>query len=85
MRYAIEFKPSARKQLLALPLKDRVRVARKIDALADNPFPPGMKKLEATPVAWRIRVGDYRVIYEVQGQRLTVLVLRIGHRRDVYR
>ena len=84
MRYSIEFVPSARRALAKLPLPMRKRIQVAIDDLADNPFPPGVKKLQGED-GYRIRVGDYRVIYEVEQGRLTVLVIRIGHRREVYR
>ena len=84
MRYSIEFVPSARRALAKLPLQMRKRIQVAIDDLAENPFPPGAKKLQGDG-GYRIRVGDYRVIYEVEHGLLTVLVIRIGHRREVYR
>ncbi len=63
---------------------DRARVTEAIRALGDAPRPPAAKKLSGRS-AWRIRVGDYRVLYEVDDNRLVVLVVRIGHCRDVYR
>ena len=84
MRYSIEFVPSARKALLKLPLPIRRRIQVAIDELAEKPFPPGVKKLHGED-GYRIRVGDYRVIYDVEHRRLLVLVIRIGHRREVYR
>ena len=84
MRYSIEVAPSARKALRKLPLPMRRRIQIAIDELADNPFPPGVKKLHGDQ-AYRIRVGDYRVIYDVEHRRLIILVIRIGHRREVYR
>ncbi|MFI5088454.1 MAG: type II toxin-antitoxin system RelE/ParE family toxin [Terriglobales bacterium] len=84
MRYSIEFVPSARRALAKLPLLMRKRIQVAIDDLADNPLPPGVKKLQGED-GYRIRVGDYRVIYEVEHVRLTILVIRIGHRREVYR
>ena len=84
MRYSIEFVPSARKALRKLPLPIRKRIQVAIDELAENPFPPGVKKLHGEG-GYRIRVGDYRVIYDVEHGRLIVLVIRIGHRREVYR
>ncbi|MEK7411986.1 MAG: type II toxin-antitoxin system RelE/ParE family toxin [Planctomycetota bacterium] len=56
-----------------------------IDALAHNPRPPGAKKLVGGAGEWCIRVGDYRIVYEVHGGRLVVLVVRVAHRREVYR
>ncbi len=84
MRYFIDFVPSARRALAKLPLPMRKRIQVAIDDLAENPFPPGIKKLQGED-GYRIRVGDYRVIYEVEHGRLTVLVIRIGHRQEVYR
>jgi len=60
-------------------------VARKIDALADNPRPSGAEKLKGAKDLWRIRSGNYRIIYTIQDEALLVLVIRIGHRREVYR
>ncbi len=84
MRYSIEFVPSAVKALAKLESLTRKRIQTAIDKLATDPFPPGVKKLQGDD-AYRIRVGDYRVIYDVQRGRLTVLVIRIGHRREIYR
>jgi mRNA interferase RelE/StbE len=85
MAYAVQFKPIASRQFDSLPREIQKRVALKIDALRDNPNPAGCKKLTGLPDVWRIRVGDYRVVYQVQGQTCIVLVLKIGHRREVYR
>ncbi|MGA2053356.1 MAG: type II toxin-antitoxin system RelE/ParE family toxin [Opitutales bacterium] len=60
-------------------------MGRAIDALLENPRPPGGKAMTGLDKTWRIRVGEYRVIYEVQDDRLVVLVIRVGHRGDVYR
>ncbi len=84
MRYSIEIAPSARKALHKLPLPMRQRIQVAIDELAENPFPHGVQKLRGDE-GYRIRVGDYRVIYDVEHGRLRVLVIRIGHRREVYR
>jgi len=85
MRYTIEFKPSARRQFdkLDRPMKRRIGTA--IDLLASNPLPRGVEKLHGEEAVFRIRVGDYRVLYEIEGKKLLVFVLRIGHRREVYR
>jgi len=84
MGYSVEFRPSARKALDELPKSDRARIAKAIETLSDNPFGPGRKKLKGTDF-WRIRVGDYRVVYNVIQSVLLVVVIRIGHRREVYR
>jgi mRNA interferase RelE/StbE len=83
--YTIEFATSALREFKALDRAVQRRIATHIDELAGNPFPPGSKKLKGSPDHYRIRVGDYRVIYRVEGKRLTILVLKIGHRREVYR
>ncbi|MHB1558699.1 MAG: type II toxin-antitoxin system RelE family toxin [Isosphaeraceae bacterium] len=56
-----------------------------IRQLADDPHPPGSRKLKGTNDLYRIRAGDYRILYTVEGRRLVVLVVNVGHRRDVYR
>ena len=84
-RYNVQIKESAVKALNELPSDQQLRIRRKIAALADNPYPPGARKLKGEEIAYRIRVGDYRVVYEVFEGAITVLVLRIGHRKDVYR
>jgi mRNA interferase RelE/StbE len=83
--YAIEFAASALREFKALERAMQRRIATHIDELAGSPFPSGSKKLKDSPDHYRIRVGDYRVIYRVDGKRLVILVLKIGHRREVYR
>lgn len=73
----------AKKALARLDPPHRERVASAIAALADQPRPPGAKKLTGRE-AWRVRVGDYRIIYEVEDDRLVVLVVDLGHRQGVY-
>lgn len=70
---------------MKLPRDIQHRLDPALLALADNPRPPGCKKLQGREETYRIRVGDYRVIYRVEDDRLIVLVIEIGHRRDVYR
>jgi mRNA interferase RelE/StbE len=62
-----------------------VRVVAALKGLADNPFPPGCRKLYGAKNDWRIRIGDYRIVYEVDPKRRIVRVMRIRHRREVYR
>ena len=85
MRYKIRSKPSAARSLAKLPKVVQERIARKVDSLADNPRPHGSTKLQASKNLYRIRAGDYRIIYEVKDDVLLILVIRIGHRREVYR
>ena len=69
----------------SLPRAAQVRIAPKIEALADEPRPPGVKKLAGEEELYRIRVGDYRVIYAIEDAELVVLVVMVGDRKDVYR
>lgn len=85
MPYAVLFKPSARAALLKLPKSAQARIVEATDALASDPRPHGVVKLTGPEGLWRIRVGDYRVVYTISDGQLVVLVLRIAHRRDVYR
>ena len=85
MPYRVEVKKSAVKEIAALPKRDQRRVVRVIDALADDPRPEGVRKLTGAEDAYRIRVGDYRIIYQIADDVLTVLVVRVGHRKDIYR
>ena len=84
MTYSLKIKASALKEIEALPHDDRERVVRAIDALQHQPHQGTLLKGTLTGLR-RMRVGRYRVIYEVQKAALVVLVLRVGHRRDVYR
>ena len=84
-RYRIELRPAAVRDLESLDKGARARVARKIEQLAGNPRPPKAKKLVGEDGIWRVRAGDYRILYLVEDARLIVLVIRIGHRREVYR
>ena len=85
MRYRLEFRPAAERSFLKLPAAVRIRLRPHIEALAAEPRPRGAKKLAGSRDWWRIRVGDYRVIYEIHGEVLLVLVLAVGHRGQVYR
>ena len=84
MAYRIELRPAARKALHGLPQRAQRAIGLKIDALKSDPYPPGVKKLSGSDLH-RVRVGDYRIVYEVKGAVLLVLVVRIGTRGEVYR
>ena len=84
MGHSIRFKLSANKELDALPGRQRTRILRAVRNLGNNPRPPGCKKLKSRD-AYRIRVGEYRVIYEIRDDVLTVLIVRVVHRRDAYK
>jgi mRNA interferase RelE/StbE len=86
MTYHVELKPAAVRDLKKLPRSVQIRVASRIDDLAGDPRPSGSEKLEGSKKElYRVRIGDYRIIYEVRRKVLLVLVIRIRHRRDVYR
>ncbi len=82
--YSLLIKPSAAKELEALPKKDRQRVVTKIQGLATNPRPPGCEKLSGEDL-YRVRQGNYRILYTLDDKKLVVVVIKIGHRREVYR
>ena len=84
-KYRLEISATAERQLRRLPRDDQVRVLRAVMALAKEPRPLGCRKLQGYDVLFRIRVGRYRVIYAIEGRRLVVVVLKLGHRKDVYR
>jgi mRNA interferase RelE/StbE len=83
--YEVRLLVTARRQLLRVPAPIRSRVGNAIRGLAADPRPPGCKKLAHSNDYYRIRVGDYRVLYEVRDRDVLVFVIKIGHRRDVYR
>lgn len=82
--YKIQILKSADKTLRNVARKERVRIVEQISQLAENPRPFGCKKLRGTEF-YRIRIGDYRVIYKIEDEVLLILVIRIGHRKDIYK
>jgi mRNA interferase RelE/StbE len=85
MVYRIEFTRQAERQFKALPRNIQTRLKSHIDRLIEDPRPSGAYKLSGKDDLYRIRVGDYRVIYAVQDKALLILVLKVGHRGNVYR
>jgi mRNA interferase RelE/StbE len=83
-KYEVRLKRSVAKDLRAIPVKDVARILRRIEALKVDPRPPGVEKLSGQE-KYRIRQGVYRIIYEVRNQKLIIVVVKIGHRRDIYR
>ncbi len=83
-RYEIVFNKSVYKDLRRLPKSDIKRILARIDSLADNPRPPGAEKL-TNEEKYRIRQGNYRILYRVEDMIITVTIVKVGHRRDVYR
>ena len=85
MAFRIEWKKSTRKDLRKLPETAVDAIVAAVEELAEEPFPPGVDKLAGSECAYRIRVGDYRVVYEVVKSTKLVEVQRVRHRKDVYR
>ena len=83
--YAITFARSARRELETLDAVIVRRIITRIDGLAQEPRPPGSRKLSGEKNLWRIRIGDYRVVYGIDDRQRIVDIIRIRHRRDVYR
>lgn len=83
-RYEVEFKRSVDKDARSIPASDLKKILLKIDSLREDPRPPGSVKLTGEEY-YRVRQGDYRIVYEIQDAKLVIVVIRIGHRREVYR
>lgn len=85
VRFRLAFKRSAARELASLPRAAQSRIRARLLALIENPSPRGAKALQGHPDLFRLRVGDYRIIYRVDGDELLVLIIKVGHRRDIYR
>jgi mRNA interferase RelE/StbE len=83
--YQVELLPAARRDLKRIEKRMQVRLVAAMNDLAENPRPDGVVKLAGDDNVWRIRVGDYRILYEIHDRKLIVLVVRLRNRRDVYR
>lgn len=83
--YRLEWRLSTRKDLRRIAPTDVVKIIAAVEALADDPFPLGCVKLSGSERCYRIRVGDYRILYDVQSNCLVIEVIKVGHRRDVYK
>ena len=81
-KYKLEFKKTATKELNSLPNKEIKRILQSIDQLVENPRPINSKKLSASE-GYRLRVGDYRILYEIHDQVLIIYIIRIAHRKEV--
>jgi mRNA interferase RelE/StbE len=82
--YSVELKPQAQKFIEAQPRKIQGQLIKKIEALAGNPHPASSKLLHSEKKLYRIRSGDYRIIYQVQHENLLILIVKVGHRRNIY-
>jgi mRNA interferase RelE/StbE len=85
VKYKVEFSEEAQDQLSLIPKGEAKKIVKRAEKLADAPFPPKCEKLEGSDGIYRVRQGDYRILYSVIEKKLVVLVLKIGHRREVYR
>jgi len=85
MVYSIEFRPTVLKSLKRFPKKDLVRIKKKIEELGQNLPEPNTTKMKGNNSFHKIRTGDYRIIYEIHDDRVVILVVKIGHRKDVYK
>ena len=85
MAFRIEWKKSTRKDLRKLPSATVDKIIEAVEGLAENPFPHGVEKLSGSEHAYRIRLGDYRIVYEVVAESKLVEIQRVRHRKDVYR
>ena len=85
MTYALEFRPSVLKNLERFPKRDLVRIKKKIEELGRDLPDPNTTKMKGNHSFHRVRTGDYRIIYEIQDDQLIILVVKIGHRKDVYK
>ena len=83
--YEVYLERTAERDLRQLSAKIFGRIIPEIRALAENPRPHGCRKITGSRNDWRIRIGDYRVIYEIRDERPSVLVVAVGHRREIYR
>jgi mRNA interferase RelE/StbE len=82
--YEVRLAPAAVRQLRKLDPPGRRRVQAAIDLLTEDPRPPGSRQLIGGSGEWRVRTGDFRIIYDIRDRELLVLVVKVGHRRDVY-
>lgn len=83
--YSIEWRPSTKKDLKKISRVEVPKIIEAVESLSDQPRPPGSTKLSGSDLTYRIRVGDYRVIYEIRDEIILVEVVKVGHRKDVYR
>ena len=85
MRYSVEFRPAVLKSLKKFPKTELRKIKKKIDDFAENLPDPATTKMKGNNSFHRIRVGVYRIVYEIHEDRLVILVVKIGHRKDVYK
>ena len=82
--YSVEISPAAEKQIKSLPKREQTKIIKRAYKLADNPRPSGVKKLKGVSSLYRLRQGNWRIVYTIEDEKLVVLVVKVGHRREVY-
>ena len=85
MKYSVEFRPAVLKSMKRLPKKDLRRIKKKIDDLAENLPDPNTTKMSENNSFHKVRSGDYRIIYDIHEDRLVILIVKVGHRKDIYK
>ncbi len=85
MRYSVEFRPSVPKSLKRFPKRDLVRIKKKIEDLADNLPDQNTTRMKGNNSFHKVRFGNYRIIYEIYDDKLVILIIKVGHRKDVYK
>ena len=85
MQYSIEFRPAVLKSLKRFPKRDLVRIKKKIEELGSNLPDQNITKMKGKNSFHRVRSGDYRIIYQIHDDRLVILIVKVGHRKDVYK
>jgi mRNA interferase RelE/StbE len=85
VEYKVYFRESVEKDFRTIPKKDVIKILRRIESLSSDPRPPGVEKLTGQQDKYRLRQGNYRIVYSVQDKESSVWIVRIGHRKDVYR
>ena len=84
-RYKLLIKPSAAKEIESAPKKDRLRIIKRIQELSSDPRPPGCEKLSGHDDKYRVRQGTYRIVYTISDVGLVICIVKVGHRKEVYR
>jgi mRNA interferase RelE/StbE len=85
MTYSIEFRPVVLKSLKRFPQKDLVRIKKKVEELGQNLPDPNTTKMKGNNSFHKIRTGDYRIVYEIHDDRVVILIVKVGHRKDIYK
>ncbi len=85
MTYSIEFRPAVLKSLKRFPKKDLVRIKKKVEELGQNLPDPNTTKMKGNNFFHKIRTGDYRIVYEIHDDRVVILIVKVGHRKDIYK